>query len=185
MVPAGEIELKQLMLAGLDGDAVAFRRLLDEISRLLRGFLIGKLNRIGRGAAEAEDVLQEVLLVVYTRRHTYDVSEPFRPWLYAIARYKLIDYLRRSGGSAVNIPLDDFKELTAREDHAAVESRHDLHLLLDKLPDKMRRPIQCVKLDGLSVAEAAVRCGLTEAAVKTNVHRGLKMLALAVRENKS
>ena len=65
-----------------------------------------------------------------------------------------------------------------------MESEHDLQKLMAELPDKMRRAIQCVKLDGLSVVEAAARCGLSESAVKVNVHRGLRLFAASITREK-
>ncbi|HAH65214.1 MAG TPA: RNA polymerase subunit sigma [Rhizobiales bacterium] len=174
---ANETELKELMLAGLDGDAAAYRTLLDQVSRYLRGYYRTKLARMGRGATEAEDLMQEVLIAIHTRRHTYDPDRPFTPWLYAIARYKLIDHLRLTKGSLTDLPLDDAGEVAAQDDHVSVESGHDLQKLLSRLPVKMRCAIQYVKIDGLSVAEAARRCGMSESAVKVNVHRGLRTLA--------
>lgn len=177
---ANEAELKRLMLAGLDGDSAAYRSLLERLSRLLRNYYRARLRRFGREATEAEDLMQEVLLAIHTRRHTYDTSLPFLPWLYAVARYRLIDHLRKTRGSRANVPLDDVDELAGSENHAGVESSHDLQKLLRELPEKKRRAIQCVKLDGLSVAEAAERCGMSESAIKINVHRGLKILAASI-----
>ena len=71
-----EIELKALMLASLDGDAASHRALLDRLSRHLRAYYKGKLARIGRGAAEAEDLVQEAVLAIHLKRHTYDPVEP-------------------------------------------------------------------------------------------------------------
>jgi RNA polymerase sigma-70 factor (ECF subfamily) len=185
-VTLNEAELKQLMLAGLEGDSAAYRTLLDRLSKLLRNYYRAKLSRIGREATEAEDVMQDVLMALHTRRHTYDPNELFMPWVYAIARYKLIDHLRRMRSSLADVPLDDAGELAAQEEHAGVESGHDLNILMRELPDKMRQAIQSVKLDGLSVTEAARRCGMSESAVKVNVHRGLKLLAAFIaRERKT
>jgi RNA polymerase sigma-70 factor (ECF subfamily) len=85
-----EIELKALMLASLDGDAASHRALLDRLSRRLRAYYKGKLARIGRGSAEAEDLVQEAVLAIHLKRHTYAPDEPLTPWVHAIARYKLI-----------------------------------------------------------------------------------------------
>ena len=181
-----EAELKQLMLAGLNGDSAAYRSLLEQLSRLLRNYYRAKLRSSRRDATEAEDLMQDVLMAIHTRRHTYDTDLPFLPWLYAVARHKLIDHLRQTRGSGANVSLDDVGELVGRENHTAVESSHDLQKLLRELPEKKRRAIQCVKLDGLSVAEAAARCGMSESAIKINVHRGLKILAASIaRETKS
>lgn len=125
-------------------------------------------------------------MALHTRRHTYDPNELFMPWVYAIARYKLVDHLRRTRASLVNVPLEDAGELAAQDEHGGVESGHDMNKLLRELPDKMRRAVQSVKLDGLSVAEAARRCEMSESAVKVNAHRGLKLLAAFIaRETKT
>jgi RNA polymerase sigma-70 factor, ECF subfamily len=176
-----EQELKSLMTAGLDGDAAAYRALLERLSRHLRSYYRRRLARAGRGAFEAEDLLQEALLAIHTRRHTYDRAELFTPWLHAIARYKLIDHLRRANLSHGDVPIEDAGELTSHADHDGVESSIDLGRLMTRLPVKMRRAIQYVKLDGLSVAEAARRSGMTEAAIKVSIHRGLKALSAAIR----
>ncbi len=91
-----EVELKALMLASLDGDAASHRALLDRLSRRLRAYYKGKLAGIGRGASEAEDLVQEAVLAIHIKRHTYNPAEPLTPWVHAIAPYKLIDFLRRS-----------------------------------------------------------------------------------------
>ena len=177
---ANEAELRAFMKAGLRGDATAYRALLSRLSANLRAYYKGRLARIGRSAAEAEDLTQEALMAIHTRRHTYDPTAPLMPWVHAIARYKLIDHLRQTHASMKDLPIDDAEEIMAQDDHIGSESAHDLTRLLGQLPDKMRRTIQMVKLEGLSVAEAANRCGMSESAVKVSVHRGLKALATSV-----
>src|SRR5713101_7672184 len=153
-VRSTEPELRSLMVAGLDGDAASHRSLLERLSRQLRAYFKGHLIRINRGPVEAEDLVQEALLAIHTRRHTYDRSQPFTPWVYAIARYKFLDYLRRTKAST------------------------------SEVPPKARQAIQYVKLDGLSVREAAAKSGMSEAAVKVSVHRGLKALATFVNKER-
>jgi len=181
-VTSTESELRALMLASSDGDAAAYRTLLEKLGGQLRAYFRGQLNRINRGAVEAEDLVQEALLAVHTRRHTYDPSQFFTPWVYAIARYKFIDYLRRTKVSAKDVPVDETDDLTARDDRGQVESSLDLDRLLMGLSPKVKKIIQYVKLDGLSVREAATRCGMSESAVKVSVHRGLKALALLINK---
>jgi RNA polymerase sigma-70 factor (ECF subfamily) len=179
-----ETELRALMRASLDGDASAHRTLLGRLSTHLRAYYKGRLARIGRSATEAEDLVQEALMAIHTRRHTYDPAEPLTPWVYAIARYKLIDHLRRTRASMTDLPIEDAAEVMAQDDYVGTESATDLTKLLGELPDKMRRAIQAVKLDGLSVAEAASRCEMSESAVKVNVHRGLKALIASIGREK-
>jgi RNA polymerase sigma-70 factor (ECF subfamily) len=179
------MELKALMVAGLRGDAASYRLLLDRLSGRLRAYYKGKLARVGRGATEAEDLVQEVLLAIHLKRHTYDTGEPLTPWVHTIARYKLIDCLRRTR-TAATMPLDEESEAMAHDDNASAESSHDIRRLLGRLPEKVRCSIECVKLEGRSVAEAAERCGISESGVKINIHRGLRSLAAFIaRETKN
>lgn len=172
-----EIELKALMLASLNGDAASHRALLDRLSSRLRAYYKGKLARMGRGAAEAEDLVQEAVLAIHFKRHTYDSAEPLTPWVHAIAHYKLIDFLRRTRTSLADVPIEEADTIMAHDDNVGAESTYDVRRLMERLPKNMRCSIEAVKLDGLSIAEAAQRCGLSEPGVKTNIHRGLKTLA--------
>lgn len=166
------------MVAGLGGDAVAYRVLLVRLSSHLRAFFSRRLAGLGRDGADSEDLVQEALLAIHRSRHTYDPGEPFTPWVHAIARYKLTDHLRLMRAPAANLPLEEAEALVAEvDDHVAAESAADLSVLLDQLPAKMRSAIRCVKIEGLSVVETARRCGMSKSAVKTNVHRGLRALS--------
>lgn len=175
-----EDRLRDLMVHGLAGDATAYHAFLGQLSAHLRAFLRGRLTRMPE---EVEDLVQETLLAVHNQRHTYDPGQPLTAWAHAIARYKLIDMLRRRAGrEALHDSLEDVGELLALPANDAAESRRDLVRLLDRLPDRHRLPILHVKLEGLSVAETARLTGMSESAVKVGVHRGLKALAALVRE---
>ena len=176
-----ENELKTLMLASQRGEAESHGVLLARLAPRLRGYYKRRLMGFGRSAEEAEDLVQEALLAIHLKRHTYDPEALFTPWLHAIARYKLIDYLRANREARMNVPIDDHQELMAADDHASTESTHDMAKLLGRLPRKTRRAIEAVKLDGKSVAETAVRYGISESNVKISVHRGLKALASLIR----
>jgi RNA polymerase sigma-70 factor (ECF subfamily) len=175
-----EERLRALLLAGLEGDAGAYRDFLSELSGRLRAFLRKRLQHM---QDEVEDIVQETLLAVHNARHTYRADQPLTAWVYAIARYKLMDFLRaRSRREAFNDPLDDEHELFAACDEEPAQARRDVGSLLEQLPDKQRLPIVHVKLEGLSVAETAQLTGMTESAVKVGIHRGLKALAAKIRE---
>ena len=181
-----EIELKALMLASLDGNSASYRSLLDRLSRRLRAYYKAKLVTVGKGKVDAEDLVQETILAIHLKRHTYDPREPLTPWVHAVARYKLIDFLRRNRASLADVPIDEADEVMADDDHTGAESTYDVRRLMERLPKGMQCAIKAVKLDGLSVAEAAERCGLSESGVKVNIHRGLKTLAaLIARETRT
>ena len=176
---AAEDRLRDLLVRGLAGDAAAYHVFLKELSAHLRAFLRRRLSRL---PDEVEDLVQETLLAVHNQRHTYDAGQPLTAWLHAIARYKLVDLLRRRArGDAWNDPLDETTELLAAADSDAADARRDVAKLLDTLPDRQRLPIIHMKLTGLSVAETARLTGMSESAVKVNVHRGLKALAAKIR----
>jgi RNA polymerase sigma-70 factor, ECF subfamily len=176
---AAEDRLRGLLVQGLDGDAAAYRQFLRDLAAHLRGFLRRRLQRI---PDEVEDLVQETLLAVHNQRHTYDRAQPLTAWVHAIAKYKLIDFLRRRAGrDDLTEPLDEELEVFASVDNAAAEARRDVAKLLAGLPEKQRQAIVCMKLEGLSVVETAARTGMSESAVKVYVHRGLKTLALMIR----
>jgi RNA polymerase sigma-70 factor, ECF subfamily len=170
-----EPRLRGLMLAGLAGEAEPYRRLLDELARLLRAFY----GRRCPAGLDAEDLVQETLIAVHTRRATYDPGQRFTAGVYAIARYKLIDALRR-GRPHLRAPAEDadalFTPPEARGGAQAAMAARDLDRVMAVLPARTRMLIRDVKLAGLSTREAARKHGMTETAVKVAVHRGLKAL---------
>ena len=164
------------MVAALAGDGASYRCVLIELGGFLRGYFRARLRV---APADVEDLVQETLIAVHTRRETYDPQQPFTAWAYAIARYKLADRLRgRARREALHEPLDE--ALFVESDAAATEARLDVMALLATLPDGQRTPILMTKLEGLSVEEAAARTGMSVAAIKVSVHRGLKRLAALV-----
>lgn len=176
----GEIELKALMIASQDGDATSHRALLERLSTRLRAYFKVRLASVGRGSEEAEDLVQEAVLAIHLKRHTYNRADLLMPWVFAIARYKLIDFLRRTKISLASVPIKDAEGVMADQDNSGVESTLDVKRLMAGLPGKVRCAIEAVKLDGQTVAEAAVRCGISESSVKVNIHRGLKVMAAAI-----
>lgn len=184
-VTSYETELRALMLAGLGGDARAHRALLKGLSSRLRAYFKGRLYRIGRSAADAEDLVQETLMAIHTRRYTYDRTQLLTPWVYAIARHRLVDFFRRTKASIKDVPIGEGVQLFAEDDAGAIESELDLERLLAQLSPKARRAIQLVKLEGLSASEAAARSGSSPSAIKVSVHRALRALSLLVKQRNS
>lgn len=167
-----ETHLKALMQRGLGGDAVAWRVLLTEMGGHLRPFFA---RRLFNDPSMAEDLVQETLIAIHAKRATWDASQPFTAWAFAVARHKLIDHLRRQGRRPTH-PLEEAAELFA--DHTVEDgaARRDLGRCLSLLPPRQRRLIEDVRLTGLSVAEAAERHGYSVAAAKVSLHRSMKAL---------
>lgn len=165
------------MLAGLDGDGASHAALLELAASLLRAFYRRRIA----DADDIEDLVQETLIAVHERRASYDRRRPFSPWLFAIARYKMIDHIRRRSRLQ---PIDDVEDLLAADFEAPSLARTDLARLLDGLPAKQAAAIRNTRIEGLSVAEAAARAGIGESDVKVSVHRGLKALTARVKGQK-
>src|SRR5690606_41131913 len=77
------------MRAALGGDEAAYSDFLHRVAAIVRGSARRKLARTGTGI-DAEDIVQETLLAIHLKRHTWRPSEPILPWIFAIARYKFI-----------------------------------------------------------------------------------------------
>jgi RNA polymerase sigma-70 factor, ECF subfamily len=167
---AAEPQYRDWMIAGLAGDAVAYRKLLAALTTHLRAYYVRRV-----GPATAEDLVQETLIGIHSRRATYDPAQPFTAWVYGIARYKLIDEFRRVKRRAT-VPLDEAPDLFAHDEAEASAARRDVQKLLNRLPETKRRLVQEIKLDGMSVSDVAARTGMSETAVKVSVHRAIKAL---------
>ena len=171
-----EPELKALMLASLDGDATAYRRLLEGLrSRLDRYFG----QRLRSDPANVEDLVQETLVAIHAKRATFDRAQPVTAWAYAIARYKLIDHYRRSGARTF-VPIED-GDAFAADDHAAADARHDVAYGLDGLPRHARDLVVSVKMRDEPVADVALRTGMSQGAVKVAVHRAFQKLKVRLQ----
>lgn len=168
---ANEDELRRLMISGLDGCAADHAALLRLLVPILRGFYRRRAN----GAQDdIEDLVQETLIAVHSRRATYDRDRPFGAWLFAVARYKMIDHFRRVRRLQPIDGLEDVLVADGFED--ASSARLDIEDMLETLPPKQARMIRATRIEGLSVAEAAAAAGIGESDVKVSVHRGLKSL---------
>ncbi len=176
---ATEQRLRESFVRGLAGDTTAYHGFLKELGAHLRAFFRRRMTRI---PDEAEDLVQETLLAVHNQRHTWDPDQPLTAWVHAIAKYKFVDLLRRRAHrDNVTDSFDDANEVFASVDEHEADARRDLGRLLELLPERQRLPILYVKIEGLSVVEAAQRTGMSVSAVKIGVHRGLKALATRIR----
>jgi RNA polymerase sigma-70 factor (ECF subfamily) len=170
-----EQELSALMIRSQAGDAEAYRALLTKLRALAMRYVRRALGgRYRLEESQCEDVVQDVLLGVHTKRHTHDPVRYFLPWFYAIARYKVIDEIRRLSAARQVDSLSD--ELDPVADTPDLSAAMDMRRMLRTLPDKQRRVLRLIKLEGLSVEETAGRTGYSQTDVRVSVHRALKAL---------
>jgi RNA polymerase sigma factor (sigma-70 family) len=169
------------MAAAQAGDSAAYHELLAELLPEVRRLVRARLA----DAAMADDVVQEALLSIHRARHTYRPERPFGPWLRAVVRNASIDALRQQRRRGSREVISDGLDATAAQTDAAGDAlarieraqiSPELSTALAALPAKQRQALELVHLQGLSVAEAALRAGITPGALKVRVHRGTRAL---------
>lgn len=176
-----EDEWTDLMRAANAGDNAAYHRLLKAVTPVLRAAARRGLARAGQPVDQAEDIVQDILFAVHLKRHTWDANAPFAPWLFAIARNKLIDALRRRG-RRIFVNIDDFAETLPGEPVEQTASAGEVAAQLKTLPQRQRDVLQSIAVDSASIKETAAKLSMSEGAVRVALHRGLTGLASKLRE---
>ena len=169
----------EAMRAERRGDAVAYERMLKEVATALRRSLAPRLVRVGLGAHEAEDLVQEILIGLHRKRHTWDPARPFLPWLHTITRYKLIDFMRHRRGDTrrrVDLPLEDWLEIVECSTHEANRSTWEVDRHLAVLPVSQRKIVRAIAVEGASVRNVARDLATSEGAVRVTLHRAIRRL---------
>lgn len=169
----------EAMRAERRGNAAAYEALLREIAELLRRLIKHRLAQSGLGADHAEDLVQEVLISLHTKRHTWDADRPFLPWLYAMTRYKLIDAARsrkRETLYRIDLTFEEMSEIidasSDGHDHAIVNiERH-----LSNLPRSQQAVVRSLAIDGATVRATAKQLNTSEGVVRMTFHRALRQL---------
>ncbi len=175
------VNFEAMMRQALTGDKQAYSDILRETARFLRPFLAKRLSH----HAELDDLLQEILLSVHKARHTYDGERPYKPWVFAIAKFRLLDHLRAHYADHLHhaVELSDvennlFEDVT--ESSLSYESiREEIHLL----PEKQATILQLIHQQGYTAKEVAAKIGMNESAVKVAAHRAYKVLRKILEEN--
>src|SRR6266704_2349983 len=164
------------MARAQEGDGEAYRPLLTDIASYLHALV----RRHHRDPGDVEDTVQDVLLTVHTIRHTYDPHRPFGPWLVAIAKRRIVDRLRRQGRAKAREVLLEFEDETfcAPETNLgeADWNKRVLSDAIERLPPGQREAVRLLKLQEMSLQQAAAASGMSVAALKVAMHRALKNL---------
>src|SRR5260370_21652403 len=176
-----EDEWTGLMRSAISGDSAAYHRLLKAVTPVLRAAARRGLARAGQPVHQSEDIVQDILLAVHLKRHTWDANAPFAPWLFAIARNKLIDALRRRG-RRIFVNIDDFAETLPGEAMAEAASAGEIAAQLQSLPARQRDVLQAIAVDSASIKDTAAKFAMSEGAVRVALHRGLASLTAKLRE---
>lgn len=165
-------ELGRLLCAGLEGDTACYQRFLMALTPILRRRVARKL-----GPNDVEDVVQEILISVHKARRTYDGKRPVMPWLMAIARFRIADHLRKvySQAQHVLLDIDDLKE-TLEDVTIPVPGNEVLDELLQAVPERDRKILTLMHVQGFTARETGAQLDMKESAVKVAAHRAIKKI---------
>ncbi len=167
-----------LLRAGMAGDARSYRAFLLAVTPVVRGIVRARGRLLGE--ALCEDVVQDVLLAIHAKRHTWRQDAPLRPWLYAITRHKVVDAFR-ARGRAIDLPVEDFADVLPAEAGTDPTEQRDIDKLIGMLDARAAGIVRMIGIEGHSAAETGQQLGMTEGAVRVALHRAMKALA-ALRE---
>jgi RNA polymerase sigma-70 factor (ECF subfamily) len=177
-------QLGGLMRAAQRGDGSAYVELLRTITPRIRRIV--ERRRGFAGTEEVEDLVQDVLLSLHAVRATYDAQRPFMPWLLAIVRNRLADGARRyARTSAHEVHLENadvtFSDAAPNPDLDPSADVDALHDAIGALPPGQRQAIELLKLQEMSLKEAAAASGSSIGALKVATHRAMAALRRALR----
>ena len=178
----------EAMRAERRGDGAAYERLLGEIADALRSLIRRRLARLGLSAHETEDLVQEVLIGLHVKRHTWDSERPFLPWLHAIARHKLADaarQLRREARRQCDLTHEEWSTLFKAPAEDFDRTIVDLDRHLNTLPAGQQEVVRALAIEGASVCATARKLQTSEGAVRMTLHRALERLDAAARVGRS
>lgn len=167
------------MRASLKGDSATYHALLSELAAGLRPIIRGILRRMGQNDADVEDIVQETLLAVHLKRGNWNPDLPFAPWLKAVARFKVIDWLRRRGFNNP-VPIETLADLLPAPESGQAHAA-DTERLIARLNTRQQRIVRGIGLEGHSAAEMGRELGMAEGAVRVALHRALKELGRLYR----
>jgi RNA polymerase sigma-70 factor (ECF subfamily) len=171
-----------LMRLAISGDSAAYHRLLKAVAPVLRAAARRGLARAGQPVDQSEDIVQDILLAVHLKRHTWDANAPFAPWLFAIARNKLIDALRRRG-RRVFVNIEDFAEILPGEAPPETAPAREVAAQLQALPARQREVLQSIAVESATNKDTATKFAMSEGAVRVALQRGLASLTAKLREH--
>ncbi|MBR9904629.1 MAG: sigma-70 family RNA polymerase sigma factor [Gammaproteobacteria bacterium] len=171
-----------LMRSGLAGQESAYRSFLELVTPHLRATVSSRCRNFRASEGDVEDIVQEVLITLHLKRHTWDTSRPISPWLNAVAHNKMIDAFRRRYRHH-HIPLDDVAEGLFFEETGDSYAGQDIEKMLEKLKENERVIVRSISLDECSVREVAIKLKMSDGAIRVALHRALKQLAKHYRYN--
>ena len=187
-----EAQLQAWMLAAISGDRDSYERLLTRVGTMVRAYLMNWLNFSSRSPEKVEDLVQDVLLAIHKKKHLYRTDMPILPWIYAIAKYRLIDSIRAEKRRPQTVQWidsweEDFESATlgaaseaentpesyaASQQDGAVETEE----LLAGLNPRQKQILLMAKSQEIPLHDIADQLNMSLSAVKVTIHRAVHLL---------
>lgn len=159
--------------AARNGDRAAYERFLRDVIPVIRGIVRTRAG--GLGGSVEEDIVQEVLIAIHDKRHTWREGEPVQPWLYAITRYKIVDAFRRRG-SRTSVPIEDMADALPAPEAADPTDGSDAMRVIGRLEPASADLVLAIMRQGATIRDLAAQFGITEGAARVRLHRATKRL---------
>jgi RNA polymerase sigma-70 factor (ECF subfamily) len=176
MASSREQQMKLWMMESLKGDQRSYRLLLEESARMLSEYFRTRIYRQDL----IEDLIQDTLLSIHRARSTYNPSLPYTNWMYSIAYRRYIDYVRKQSRiDRMELSGETILPLIANQEKEDPEDTIDREAVLraiKDLPERQKEIVRMLKIDGLSVKEAASILDMSETALKVAAHRAYKKI---------
>lgn len=167
-----EQKLKLLLIQSMKGDRASYESFLSLSSVLIERYLTQLGGRYVQRET-VEDLLQEVLITLHEKKHTYREDRALLPWLYAIVRHRYIDYYRSRKRAPAQTSLEEVGDILSTSEQPP---RHDMEEIMTLLTPKQKEMLYLIKVEGQSYKEAAGTLSMSVSAVKVGVHRLVKSL---------
>lgn len=169
----------EYLVKAQSGDQVSYEKLLIDLLQTLPKWTRRRFGSL----LDPMDVTQETLMAVHLYLNTFDPSRSAKAWISAIFNHKCVDQIRRLEREAVVITSGEEKRVDGSvtisglgtnegKEDVATELASELSLL----EPEMRQAIEMTKLEGLSTDEAAKKAGISPAAMRKRVSRGLQQI---------
>jgi len=165
------------------GDDDLFQALVDRYRDRVYRLTVSTL---GPGnEAEAEDVAQEIFVLVYRKIDTFRHDSEFSTWLFRMARNRAVDRLRKARMCRHHVGGEELRSMPSREtlsdpEMAAVAGERRTAVLqhVQRLPDPQRTVVYLHYWMGSGVADIAELLDMNVQTVKSHLHRARRRLAL-------
>lgn len=171
-----EAKLKALFISAMTGDKDAYEGFLTLTSALVKRYLFF-LGGINLAQENADDLHQEIMMSIHMKKQTYRIDRPILPWVYAITKYRYIDYYRHKKRQPLMVEFDEMVKVNTE-----IENTISFEDILEFLTPKQKDMLMLVKVEGLSYAEAAENLEMSVPSVKTGIHRIIKAIQKKVNK---